>query len=236
VPRSRGLEVLPRNIWSSGGQLYAYNPFGGGTTLAYAPVIMNNYYGYNTALTVQNLGSSSTAVTVTYSSGLVKTATVAGNSSQLFYTPNEGLAVGFIGGAKIQSSSQPIVALVNESSGSNRAASYEGFKAGSLTANAPIVLKRYYSYSTSITCQNVGSGNTNITVTYSNAATESLSNVAANNSAVFYQPNMAGLPDAFNGSAVITSSSQPIVCVVNEDQVSNTASQDWLYSYDAISQ
>lgn len=224
------------NIWNAAGQLYSYNPFAssGAGNVAYAPVLMNNYYGFNTALTVQNLGASTTQVRVTYSNGATNTQNIAGSSSQLFYTPNEGLPAGWLGSAKVEVlSGGPIVALVNESSTANRAASYNGFNQGTTTANAPIVLKTYYGYSTSITCQNVGGSAANITVNYSNGASETLNNIPANGTALFFQPNTAGLPSSFNGSAIINSA-QNIVCVVNENQVSNPAAQDWLLAYNAI--
>lgn len=223
------------NIWNSAGQFYSYNPFSGGSEDAYVPVLMNSYYGYNTALTVQNLASSSTSVTVRYSNGTNRTRTIAGNSSELFYTPNEGLPASWLGSARVDGApGSNIVALVNESGALNRAASYSGFSAGTYTANAPIVLRNYYGYSTSITCQNVGTAGTTITVNYSNGASEART-VAANGTALFYQPNTAGLPNGFNGSAVITAG-RPIVCVVNENQISNPSSQDWLLAYNAIQQ
>jgi hypothetical protein len=225
------------NIWNSVGQQYSYNGVVSGSMTAYAPVLMNGYYGFNTALTVQNMGGVSTVVTVTYSNGKVSTATIAAGSSHLFYTPNEGLPAGFIGAAKIVSTAADVVALINESDSSNRAASYVGFSAGNTSANAPIVLREYYGYSTSITCQNIGTAATNITVTYSNGATEVRNSVGANSTALFFQPNTAGLTSGFNGSAVVTSSgSQPIVCVVNENQVTNPTALDFLLTYEAVAQ
>jgi hypothetical protein len=223
------------NIWNSSGQFYSYNPFAGGSEDAYVPVLMNNYYGNNTALTVQNLASSSTSVTVRYSNGTNRTRTIAGNSSALFYTPSDGLPSNWLGSARIDGvSGANIVALVNESGPLNRAASYSGFSAGTYTANAPIVLRNYYGYSTSITCQNVGTASTTITVNYSNGASEART-VAANNTALFFQPSTPGLPNGFNGSAVITAG-RHIVCVVNQNQLSNTNSQDKLLAYNAIQQ
>lgn len=224
------------NVWNNVGQQFAYNGFTSGSSVAYAPVLMKSYYGFNTALTVQNIGDTSAEVTVTYSNGVTNTKTVPAKASQLFYTPNEsGLPTGWIGSAKVEAPGGSIVVLVNESDANNRAASYTGFVAGGTTSNAPIVLKRYYSYSTSITCQNIGTASTNITVTYSNGAMETKNNVAVNGTALFYQPNTVGLPNGFNGSAIITAS-QPIVCVINQNQVDNPAAQDFLLTYEGIVQ
>jgi hypothetical protein len=75
-------------------QMYSYNPFTGGSTTVYTPVIMNNFYGYNTSLSVQNIGSASTDITVTYGTGQVQNATLSPNQSIEFYTPVSGIGTG----------------------------------------------------------------------------------------------------------------------------------------------
>jgi len=223
------------NAWNDAGQQYAYNGFTSGSAVAYAPVLMKNYYGFNTALTVQNIGDAPVNVTVTYSNGATNTKTIPAKASQLFYTPNEtGLPSGWLGAAKIEASGGNIVALVNESDVNNRAASYAAFSRGGKTSNAPIVLRRYYGYSTSVTCQNLGTTPVDITATYSNGVTE-VRNAPANGMALFYQPNTVGLADNFNGSAIFTAD-QDIVCVVNENQVTNPEQKDFLLTYEGIVQ
>jgi hypothetical protein len=225
---------------TSGQQLYSYNAFTAGTALTYTPVIMNNYFGYNTALTVQNLGASDAQINVEYGTGLSVPATIASNSSQVFYTPSSGLAPGTLTGAKITSTNaQPIVALVNESNVFNRAASYSSFATGGTEVRAPIVMKRYFDYNTSVTCQNVGSAATTMTLTYGGVAgTNTSPSIAQGQSHLFYQPADSLIPDGFIGSATITSSgSVPIVCVVNEDQnegILASTAMDQLYAYDAV--
>lgn len=234
-----GALAVESNIYGQGAavnQLYSYVPFTSGSTVAYAPVIMNNYYGYLTALTVQNIGAASANVTVTYGTGQVQNQSIAKDSSYVFYTPNAGLPNGTLTSAKIVST-QNIVALVNEQNSYGRAASYTAFASGSTKVSVPIVMKRYYNYNTSITCQNVGVSSTNMTILYSNAATATLSSIPTNGTALFYQPNEAGLPNGFNGSATITSSSQPIVCVTNEDQNEGTLGTtvfDQLFTYEGF--
>lgn len=224
------------NVWNSAGQQFAYRGFTSGSSVAYAPVLMKFYHGFRTALTVQNIGTSPVTVTVTYSNGATNTKVIPAKASELFYTPNEpGLPNGWIGSAKVDAPGGSIVALVNEADAKNRAASYTGFVTGGTTVNAPIVLRKYHGYSSSITCQNIGTASTDITVAYSNGATEVKNNVPVNGTALFYQPNTAGLPDGFNGSAIIMAS-QPIVCVVNQNQVDNPNAQDYLLAYEGIVQ
>lgn len=223
------------NVWNNAGQQYAYNGFTSGSSVAYAPVLMKSYYGFNTALTVQNVGDAPVNVTVTYSNGATNTKTIPAKASQLFYTPNEaGIPSGWLGAAKIEAPGGNIVALINESDVNNRAASYTAFSSGGKTSNAPIVLKKYYGYSTSVTCQNLGTTATDITATYSNGVIET-KNALANGTALFYQPNTVGLADNFNGSASFTAA-QDIVCVVNENQVTNPEQKDFLLTYEGIVQ
>lgn len=223
------------NVWNGVGQQYAYNGFIGGSAVAYSPVLMKSYYGFNTALTVQNVGDAPVNVTVTYSNGATNTKPIPAKASQLFYTPNEaGIPNSWLGAAKIEATGGNIVALINESDVNNRAASYTAFPAGGKTSNAPIVLRNYYSYSTSVTCQNLSATATDITATYSNGVIET-KNAPANSTALFYQPNTAGLADNFNGSATFTAV-QDIVCVVNENQVLNPEQKDFLLTYEGIVQ
>ncbi len=234
-----GALAVESNIYgvgASANQMYSYTPFTGGSLTAYVPVIMNNYFGYITALSVQNLGAAAADVTITYGTGVTQSQTIAVGSAAVFYTPSSGLAAGTLTSAKIVSN-QNIVALVNEQNNYGRAASYSGFAAGSLKVSLPIVMKRYFNYNTSVTCQNVGTAVTDMTIVYSNAATSTVSAVAPNGTGLFYQPNEAGLAAGYNGSATITSSSQPIVCVTNEDENEGTLGTtvfDQLFAYEGF--
>jgi len=234
-----GAIAVESNIYGQGtvnNELYSFGPFTGGATTAYVPSIMNNYFGYLTSLTVQNLGGIAADVTVTYGTGLVQTHTINPSASFVFYTPASGLPSGTLTSAKI-TSTQNIVAIVNEQNSYRRAASYTAFASGSLNVSLPIAMKRYFNYSTSVTCQNVGASPTNMTITYSNAATSVKNSIPVNGTALFYQPNEAGLPNGFNGSAMVTSSGEPIVCVTNEDQNEGTlatTSMDQLFSYEGF--
>jgi hypothetical protein len=221
-------------------QLYSYNPFSSGALTMYAPIIMNNYFGNNTSLAIQNIGSLSANVRITYGTGQVINTSIAPNSSDSRYTPAEGVPVGSLTGATVESlNGQDIVVLVNMSNPYNRAASYSGFSSGTTTVNAPIVMKRYFTYNTSTVCQNVGSSPTTMTLVYGGVGgSEVSSSVPAGGTWQFYQPASSLIGNGFIGSGTITSSgSQPIVCVVNED--ANEAPQgtqiaDFQYSYNGI--
>lgn len=232
------------NIYGTGGaaaQLYSYNPFSSGARTVYAPVIMKNYYGYNTALTVQNIGTASTVVTVNYSTGQSEQKTIAAGSSELFYQPSGPLSDGTLTGATVSAADAngQLVAIVNESTATNRAATYAAFSAGGTEVSAPVVMKRYYGYNTSITCQNVGTAASTMTISYSGAGSFTSASVAVGKTTLFYQPDATqGLTDNYIGSAIIKSDAgQPIVCVVNEDMnegANATKNMDQLFAYESI--
>ena len=86
-----------------------------------------------------------------------------------------------------------------------------------------------------ITCQNIGTAMTDVTILYSEPAPTTpttVEDVPVNGTVLFYQPNSL-VPVGFNGSAIITAD-EDIVCIVNENQVDNPASQDWLLAYNAL--
>lgn len=223
-------------------QLYSYNAVKGGSTPAYAPVIMNGYYGYNTSMTIQNLGAS-TPYTVTYATGQVQTGVLAANSSVALYTPSSGVPSGQSTGATVTSNGQPLVVLVNESNNYNRADSYIGFSGGNTIARAPIVYKSYYNYNTSVTCQNLGGAPTSMTITYANNAahpTVSSTTVDPGKSYLFYQPTDPNMlsGNTLGGTSATITGAQPIACIVNEDTNTppfSTQFLDNLYTYSTIS-
>jgi len=234
------------NIYGRGtalDQLYSYNPFVSGSTKAYAPVIMNNYYGYDSALVIQNIDTTNADVTVTYTDGSSTNYTIGPGAAESIHTPSaSGLPAGnTLYGATVESTNgKNIVVLVNESNGYNRAASYSGFADGSTDVRAPIVMKRYYDYNTSVTCQNLGSSSTTMTIAYAGVSGTTVSpSIAVGDTHLFLQQNdpiLSSVAPNWISSATITAS-EDIVCVVNEDMneaPKNTEVMDMLYAYNGI--
>jgi hypothetical protein len=241
-------------------QLYSFNAFTTGAEMIYAPVIMNNYYGYNTDFTIQNVGTADAQVTITYyyrEAGTLKTKvqnlTIPRNAAQANYTPavsgvpSTGNLV--VTAVAESTNGQPIIGVVNESNASNRAASYSAFTAGGTTIRAPIIYKEFYGYNTSITCMNVGTGaSAAFTANYvadsasgTSANSETSPSVAQYEAHQFYQPNNLSLKNTYNGAARIESTTVPFACVINEDitDPTNPATayvRDTLFTYNAISQ
>ncbi|MFC1878502.1 hypothetical protein ACFLZW_01185 [Chloroflexota bacterium] len=235
------------------GQLYSYNPFPSGTLTSFTPQIMNNYWGYNTSLTIQNVGTGADAdFTVTYyEQGTTYTHTdpytgVGQYESVVVYHPLSALPAGntHLYGAKISSTNGvPIVAMVNESNNYNRAASYSGFPSGSGEQRLPVVFKDYYRWNTSTVCMNIGTGAATMTIEYFGlgvGAPTTSPSIGQYQIYNFYQPldpALAAVPQPnWIGSAKVTSA-QNVVCMVNEDQnmaPEATTAMDQLYSYNGI--
>ncbi len=232
--------------------LGSYSPALAESITADFPYVMNNYYGFNTAMTVMNAGTQSTNITVLYYS--TTSGAVIGSETRYGVTPN-GVAIFFTGDRGFNNSwasasvfsnnSQPLVAIENEGGPNNRAGSFTGIPRGQIvqTTYAPNMFYHFSGYNSSITCQNTGSGVTDMTITYSGIVTTTTkTNVQPNQSVVFYDADMFSdryyFPGGWSGSAKVTSSSSiQIACVVAIDQNDSpysTKNMDQTYVYNAF--
>jgi hypothetical protein len=235
-------------IWTAAvhGEFASYNGFSGGGTTAYVPALYFNYYNFGSALTVQNIGTAPTDITVTYSNNFHQTSTaVPAGAAIQYYLPNYPLNLpsGNVNGvfsAKITSSGQPIVATVNtEDKNKGSLASYPGVNAPTTTVLCPVVMKAYYQWFTAETVQNVGTAATNITVTYPGGFTKVINNVPVNGTVNVIELATSGsvLPDGSTLAATITAS-QPLVAVTQENSNTRYTSNpgDYLFSYTCANQ
>lgn len=235
------------NIWTSAhfGEYGDYNAFTTGSTSAYAPALYNNYYGFVSSLTIQNLSStSSNNIKITYSNGVVETKTLQPLQAFEYYQPaNSALPSGNSNGvfsAKIESTDNlPIVVLVNvEDKTKGSLASYNGPSQATTNVSCPVVLKEYYNWFSAQTVQNVGTGPTDITITYAGGQTKTFNNVPANGTINIVELAGAGsvLPDNSSVAATITSSGEPIVTVVQENSNVryNATPGDYLLAYTCV--
>ena len=237
-----GQIVAIGNTYGSGStaaQLYSYNGFSSGATTFYVPALYKAYYGWNAAMSIQNVSSTAASVTVTYSGGFTKGYTIQPNSAVAIYVPAEaGLPNGLM--SATITSDQDVAVSVNISNNANRASTYNGVDNATTTVFAPNVMKRYYKYSSAITCQNLGSVAATVTISYAGepGATETSAPIAPQASVEFYLPSKAAVPNGYNGSATITSA-QPITCVINsnmDEGAEATQSMDQLFSYNGVNQ
>lgn len=186
------------------------------------------------------------AGTVIYSNGTTNTQSIPANSVLSLYTPNEGLPSGNVMySAKVVSTNgRPLMVTVNQSSGLNRASSYNGFRLIDISnkAYAPIVYKQYspqVPLTTSVTCQNLDPvKSTKFRIRYYYNNIESLAttspSIGPNSSHVFNQATDPNIPSNLTASAIIDSYEDPVnlACIVNQDLPGPYG--DYHYSYNAI--
>jgi len=224
------------NQSTTGSAIYngSYTGFSSGSTSFYLPVILNNYYGYHTEISIQNAGSSPVNVTVSYSTaGCTDTKSSLAVGAAVRFSNTTTCSGGLNGnGSATISATGPVVAVVNQIAGSspgparNMEQTYNGFSTsdGAPTLYSPIALNAYYGFNTSFQVQNIGSGPMNITATYSDGKVATVNNVAAGKAATFLQ-NQEGHAASWTGSAVITNNTgQNMVGIVNQASSAMAAS------------
>jgi len=179
----------------------SYTGFESGSTQVTLPEIMYNWYGYYTEFFVQNVGSRSANVTVTYypglagASGVTENATIPPYASRQFSQKNmtslgapSGTYAGrFIGSAVIVSD-QPVVAVVNEhNERAQKLFTYNGFASGARDLVAPSILRGHYGWYTSLSIANPSLSQTaTVTITY-------------------YADTVYSLPESRRGTTVVKS-------------------------------
>jgi len=228
--------------------LLGYNGFASGSTTVVAPLVMANNAGFFTGIQVQNVGSSTANVTVTYSANTTSgmgtptpdPASIAAGASHTFIQSGGQWTDTYVGSATITNAEgQNLVAIVNQLliGSLSFGTAYEGFDPGSATANvsAPLVMANNGGYGTGIQVQNVsGNDPCNVTVTYgpntagSFAPSAAMESIALGASATFSQ---LGWTETYVGSATVVGSGCSIVAIVNE---LNLSSNDGFFTYNGF--
>jgi hypothetical protein len=147
-------------------EMYSYNPRKSGGLTYYAPVLVNNYYGYYSAIVIQNMGTETTHVDVVFhtTSGDVNVNfDLTAGASITGYIPDvAGLPSGSgpqgIFNATVTSTgtgghaAQNLNVFVNQNTDYRRAASYVAFQGTSTSSYIPLALSDYLDYNSSVTC------------------------------------------------------------------------------------
>jgi hypothetical protein len=178
----------------------SYGGFSSGATSATLAEIMYNWYGYYTEFFVQNVGSSTATVNVTFypglagASGVTASDTIAPYATKKFSqktlsslgAPSGTHAGRFIGSAAV-SSTQPVVVVVNEHNETDtKLFTYNGISgSGATDLVAPSILRGHYGWYTSLSIANPDQTNpVNVTITY-------------------YADNTHSLPASLQGTTVV---------------------------------
>jgi hypothetical protein len=153
----------------------SYNGFSQGGSPFYLPILMRNNGGYNTEISVQNAGTSTASVDISFVAGThgndydLPTFTVEPNRAYRVYQGDQTqLGSRFVGSAEI-TSDEPIVVVVNQINNDNRTLLvYSGFGGGYNRVAVPQVQHQNGGYNTGIQVQNIDPTRTaNVEINYS---------------------------------------------------------------------
>ena len=228
------------NIWrtSPANGTASYSAFTGGTDTIYAPSLLNNFYNFATALTIQNVHPTDNAVvTLEYGTGHTPAAfTLSPGEARVFYQPDDAsLPSGNTDGlfsAKATTVGGSIVGLVSQSMPAGQTgafASYNAIASAAATVKIPNINSDFYGYFTAVTVQNAGDSATNVTINYASGQSRTFNNIAAGGTVNIVHLNSAGdvLPFRTSTAAEITSSNgNPLVAVVQHNTEGSVAGYD----------
>ncbi|MGB7097000.1 MAG: hypothetical protein WBD62_20310 [Anaerolineales bacterium] len=224
----------------AGGNTQSFSGVMTGNSKLYSPALYKNYYGWNSSLNIRKLGAGNTTVTVTYSDSGTSTCNLTDSQPGcLLYIPSEHGASGYFGATIQESGSTGLISVVNAANGS-QAQTYNGIGTGTGTVGIPSVMKAYYGWNTSFTCQNIGSVATSLNIKY-DGYTGSAYNTGtlAQGAAIEKVTGSEGfLPAGFQGGATVTANAggAQISCIVNFNNAAQMGSTlgDWSMSYNAF--
>jgi hypothetical protein len=202
-----------------------YDGFASGSLSSYIPMLFKDYYGYNAAFYIQNVDESNTAnITIKYydntgTLNCTKTDTVAPLASKGYWVPTASCDTGALtdgwAGGVVVTSDRPIVGVGRPHIGA-QVTTYNGFAAGSLTSQMPMLFKGAFggSYDSAYYLQNTDAINTaNVTIKYyDNAGTLNCTKtdmIAPLASKGYWVPvttcDTGSLPTGWVGGIVVTS-------------------------------
>lgn len=232
--------------------LFGYNGFTTSVQQPVMPLVQANNYGYTSGVQIQNTGSTSTQVTVTYTPSLAGTActetkTIAGGASETFAlnawasndpNPSQNTCVNgqtFVGAAKVttNSASQGLVAIVNQHNFSqNKGAAYGSFNpdAGSAIVVMPLIMDRNYGYFTGFNVMNAGTNQVTVSCTFVNSSVTVPPTVLQPGQALTHVQSGA-IANGYVGAATCTATgtNPKIIGVVNELNSSGTTDTFLVY-------
>ena len=190
----------------------------------YAPTVMKAFYGFTTEISVQNASSANVDVSVSYTGGYSDSFTglKPGQVIRFDNSATVGMPSAYIGAAVITATGGNVVAVVNQNNvAALQQQTYEGFSPASAGTElfVPVLMRSFYGFNTSVQVQNVGAGSTDITIHYSNGTSKTETLATNGASYLFTQGNDPDLPSGWIGSARITSTSENIIAVANQQNV-----------------
>lgn len=251
VVNSSGSQIAIAVIEENPQTMFAYTGFSSGSTAPLMPLINANNSGYVTGVQIQNIGTSSTTVTVSYTPSSVGTActetqTIPAGGSKTFALAafangansdcNPGAT--FIGSARVtgNSANQPLVAIVNQLKAGVNGEAYGSFDASDATNKVvlPLIMDRNGDWFTGFNVMNVGSAATTVTCTFTGTSYTVSGTINPGGALTDIQAGKISTGYVGSGTCEATNSTDKIVAVVNE--LNGVAPGDNLLVYEGINQ
>ncbi|EFO78958.1 hypothetical protein OSCT_3203 [Oscillochloris trichoides DG-6] len=227
--------------------MFAYSGFPKGSDKVIIPLIQqaNGTPMTGSGISIQNVGDVTAIVDVTFGANLInngyvptpQTYTIDAGKSQVILLLSSNTAQRYVGSARIQTraTNQQVVVVVNQASSANGSA-YEGLDENTATpqVSLPLLMAKNSNVSSGFQCTNIGSVDTEITVTYSpnvinngfNPTPFVTSSLIPSNGSV--NVLQGSFSSRYVGSAKVTTNPPSnIVCVVNQLNPSTTAGDDF---------
>lgn len=236
-----GGDVVATVLQAGPTTLFAYNGFTSGSTNPIMPLVQANNFGYFTGIQVQNAGTASTNVTVSYVPGTsgtacTQSATIAAGASATFINCSSMSVAQFVGGASVttNSASQPLVAIVNQlNTGAGKGAAYNAFDPAQATStvNFPLIMRDNFGFFTGFNIYNAGAAAANVACTFSGTGGPAPVNATVAAGATLTAVQIGTGP--YVGSATCTAAGGSLVGVANE---LSSAAGDNLFAYTGFNQ
>lgn len=240
IASANDIVVTDNQSVPTAGNTQSYSGVATGSPVVYIPALYHSYYGWNSSLNIQKLGSGNTTVTVEYSDAGTSTCNLTDAiPACLLYMPTEHPASGYFGATISNSADLDLMVIANAANGS-QAQTYNGVDMGSMSVGVPSVMKSYYNWNTSFTCQNVGDIATTLHISYDGYAGNAYNtaSLTPGETIEVYTPGESFLPAGYQGGATVTANTadSEIACVVNFNNSVEMGSTlgDWSMSYNAF--
>lgn len=228
--------------------MFAYTGFQSGTTNPVMPLINANNSGYVTGVQIQNVGTTSTTVTVSYTpsaagTACIETQTIPAGQSKTFALAafangsNSDCIAGakFIGSARVttNTSNQPLVAIINQLKPGVNGEAYGSFDVANATSKVvlPLIMDRNSGWYTGFNVMNVGSSSTTVNCTFTGTSYTVSGTLSPGQALTAIQSNQISSGYVGSGVCQAANSTDKIVAVVNE---LNPAVGDNLLVYEGI--
>jgi hypothetical protein len=230
--------VVVDNQSAAGGLTQSMNTFSEGAAEVFIPALYHQFYGWDSSLNIVKIGTGNSSVSVSYSDGGSSSCSLTNlKPSCLLYMPPAHPKKGRFA-ATVTATGAPVVAIANAAhAANNQAQTYGGFSSGENVVGLPTVMKAYYGWDTSFTCQNVGTVNTSLNISYQGYPGRAYNTkvLVPGESIEVYQPGESFLPNKYRGSVTVkaNNASGEVACIVNQTNPKPPTKGDWSMSYNA---